>query len=184
MTESREDTEPTRTDRDSATTVRLVDSRLPTPDARRIVQEFLSSGNPETGCDPLADPRQLKDWLTRRALLESDAEVTGEEVERAIGLREGWRACLEDGSKPDPEVVARLNWIMSNAQVRARFGRRGRVWLEAAVDGFDGAITRLVLLNMTAKSASGSAHQRLPSSPAAKTRPVGRRQRRRRKKRK
>ncbi len=130
--------------------------------ARAIVRELLETADPETDTDELASPRQVYDWLTERGLLEDGVEVTLADFQRMIALREALRQFLADG-KANPETVATLNWIASRALVRPRVGRRADLWMEPAVEGFDGALARLLLIHDTSQSKGPAIRKRRPS---------------------
>ena len=137
--------------------------KLAPAEARGLLRELLETADPEAGADELASPRQLHDWLTERGLLEDDAEVTPADVQRMIRLREGLRQLVVDG-QASRETVATLNWVASKARLRLRLGRRGDIRMEPAVDGFDGAVARLLVIHYTAQAkGSGSVRRRRPS---------------------
>ncbi len=111
----------------------------------------------------MASPRQLYDWLTERGLLEDGVEITPADVQCAVRLREGLRQFFADG-KANRETVATLNWVASRAPFRPRMGRRRiDLWMEPAVDGFDGALGRLLLLYQLSQSEGPCIRKRRPS---------------------
>lgn len=137
--------------------------KLAPAEARGIVSELLATADPEAGTDELASPSQLHDWLTELGLLEDSAEVTPSDVQRMIRLREGLRQILVDG-EASRETAATLNWLASKALLRPRVGRRGDIWMEPAVEGFDGALARLLVIYHTSQvKSSDSVRRRQPS---------------------
>ncbi len=138
-------------------------TRLAPVEAREIIRELLETADPEAGTDELASPRRLYEWLTERGLLEDDLELTPTDVQLAIKLREALRDLLAAGDKPSRETLATLDWVASKALLRVRFGRRGGVWMEPAVGGFDGAVARLLVIYQTSQAKGASVRKRKPS---------------------
>ncbi|MCP3956673.1 MAG: hypothetical protein GY719_02355 [bacterium] len=144
---------------------RPVRSMKTTPaEARELIGELLETVDPEAGTDELASPRQVYDWLTARGLLDHDVEITAEDAQVMMRMRDAIRDRHDAGGKPSRETIATLNWVMSKALLRVRFGRRGNVWTEPAVEGFDAAIGRLVIfLEAADAEGPGSIRRRRPS---------------------
>lgn len=137
--------------------------KLAPVEARGILEELLETGDPEAGTDELVSPRQLRDWLRERGLLEDDVEVTPADVQRMVRLREALRQFFADG-KANRESVATFNWVGSKALLRLRFGRRrGDFWMEPAVGGFDGALARLLWIFQISQAKGPVIRKRKPS---------------------
>ncbi len=135
-------------------------------EARRLLRELLETASTEAGVDELASPEQVHAWLTGRGLLEEDVEVTPADVQLMAQLREGLREmnAADTDNQASQETIATLDWIAARAPLRARFGRRGNAWLEPAVDGFDGAVGRLLIIyHISRLKGSGSVRKRRPS---------------------
>ena len=110
-----------------------------------LIRELVETADPEAGKDDLASPAQLQSWLNEHSLLEEGLEVTEADFQCAIGLREAVRDIIAAAGNPSREAIATLNWIASKAIFRPRLGRRGKMWMEPAVEGVDAAIAHLLL---------------------------------------
>ncbi len=90
-------------------------------------------------------------------------EITPADVQCAIRLRAGLRQFFTDG-EANRGTVATLNWVAARAPLRPRVGRRrADVWMEPAVDGFDGALGRLLLLYQLSQAKGPCIRKRQPS---------------------
>ena len=125
---------------DDHSTTRAVPAPL-----KGLIRELVETADPETGTDELESPARLQSWLSEHGLLEEGLEVTEADFQCAIGLREAVREVIAAEGSPSREAIATLNWIASKAVFRPRVGRRGRMWMEPAVEGVDAAIAHLLL---------------------------------------
>ncbi len=59
------------------------------PGELAIVQAFVNSADLQVKTDQLSSPRALRDWLAGWGLLDVSAELTDEDLRRAIEVRKG-----------------------------------------------------------------------------------------------
>ncbi len=116
----------------------------PAPGELGLVQAFVNTADRDAGTDDLASPRALADWLARHGLLPPGTELTAADLERAVEVREGWRS-LASGSLSEDRAAA-LDRATAAALLRGRHGTDGRVRLEPADAGLDGALGRLLAI--------------------------------------
>jgi len=109
--------------------------RVRAPGALALVQAFINSHydlEVEHGVDLFATPRALEHWIARRDPLwdtTTRAELTVEDVRRAVAVRDGLRALAAvngDGDDPAPtKALARLNEAARGAAVEMRLEEGG-----------------------------------------------------------
>jgi predicted RNA-binding Zn ribbon-like protein len=135
------------------------------PAPLELVQRFVNSVDLESGQDELRGPTELRAWLAERDLIGRDERVTAADFERAIDVREGLRSLLmeNNGMRPDPERVARLDRAAARAGVRVVFTPGSDPRLAPEAGGVDGAIGRL--LAIVAGAVEQGRWQRLKACP-------------------
>jgi predicted RNA-binding Zn ribbon-like protein len=111
-----------------------------------LITGFTNTVNLEDGPEELTTPAALRDWLAGQGLLTARARVRGDDLTRAIALREAIRALVAGnnacGEEPDAATV--LDDTAVRAGVRLRFDCCGDVRAEATAEGVDGALGRIV----------------------------------------
>jgi predicted RNA-binding Zn ribbon-like protein len=133
---------------------RAVDSiqpggRSPAPGRLRLVQAFvntfwdLRSGSGE---DLLGSPGELRNWLSGRGLLDSDATVGQADLRRALEVREGLRALAFANNavrtrEPELRVLEEVG-----AAVEVRVSAAGPSFEQARRDRVDGALGFLLAI--------------------------------------
>lgn len=117
----------------------------PAPGEAKIVQAFVNTAVPRTRTEELSSPQALARWLERWRLMGEAPELTADDLERAIALREGMRALLwgNNGRPLDPRAIARLDQAAADVPLRLRAGADGGVYLTSATGGA-GALARLL----------------------------------------
>lgn len=117
----------------------------PAPGELRIVQALVNSADPQTGNDELTDPRALAAWLTRWGLLDADAALTTDDLERMIAVRAGLKALMRpNGSgSAHADALAGLDEVASQALLRVHFTVKGASTVTPAHGGLEGALARL-----------------------------------------
>ena len=110
----------------------------PAPGDLRLLQAFLN-----TAVQEIDSPQALADWLELWGLVAPGIQLDQSDLERTIGVREATRTLLAQGPAAAVDAAAaRLDQAMAAATIRARFGTGGRVRLEPATAGLDGALAR------------------------------------------
>lgn len=114
----------------------------PAPGELRIVQALLSTVDPRSGHDELADSRALVAWLERWELLDPEAVLTIDDAARVIAARDALLALV--ARRATPEAAARLDELAAGATLRIRFTADGTSALAPDRGGLDGALGRLL----------------------------------------
>ncbi len=110
----------------------------PAPGDLRLLQAFLNTTDQE-----LESPQALADWLELWGLVAPGIQLYTSDLERAIAVREATRTLLSRGPAAEvDDAAAGLDQAMAAATIRARFGSGGRIRLEPAPGGLDGALAR------------------------------------------
>ncbi|MCP3961751.1 MAG: CGNR zinc finger domain-containing protein [bacterium] len=116
----------------------------PAPGELRLVQAFVNTVDREAKKDELASPRALAEWLARHGLLAPGTELSAADLTRATEVREGWRSVIAGQS--NEQVAETLDRATESALLRGRHEPGGRMRLEPAAGGIDGALGRLLLI--------------------------------------
>ncbi len=96
--------------------------------------------------DDLATPESARAWLVARGLIAEKTGVSEEDRQQLVSLRESLRAmaAANNGLKLEAAAVASLNEVAATIPLVLRFGEDGRVALEPAREGIDGAVGKLL----------------------------------------
>jgi predicted RNA-binding Zn ribbon-like protein len=126
--------------------------RAPAPSDLAIVQAFVNTVDLEDGTDALDSPAALADWLVRHGLVRRRPRLGRPDLERALTLREGFRAMIggNAGRTIPRSARQRLERVTREAMLRVGFGD-GRPELEPSATGFDGAIAGLLAIVVQAR---------------------------------
>jgi predicted RNA-binding Zn ribbon-like protein len=132
--------------------------RDPAPPLLEPVQAFVNTNDIEERTDKLRSRTDLRDWLAEHGLLEATADVTADEFERAIALREAIRE-LGAGHNHLPadtaSAMARLNEATERAGLVPALDADEGLRLAPRARGVDGALG-LLLAAIYASIAEGS----------------------------
>jgi len=104
-----------------------------------LVQDFVNTRNYFRGGDLLGDAEEATVRLAERGLLEEGERVGEAERRRLVAFREGLRGLL---LAHNGVAVGDLNYVVSPATLRVRFGPDGRPDLEPVAEG--GLVERIV----------------------------------------
>jgi predicted RNA-binding Zn ribbon-like protein len=130
------------------------DEKLAAPGGLELVRRFVNTRDLELGTDVLGTPAALAGWLREHGLMGGDprrgAEPSGDDLGRAVALREALRALLLANATGEDPPAAALGVV-------AEIGRRATlradgVRLAPAVGGVDGALARLLAIMATAQA--------------------------------
>ena len=118
------------------------------PGELELVRRFVNSYDAETGVEELASPAALARWLAEHGLAPGDPKLAGDDLARAIELREALReALLAHNDEPlPPTTVDRLNAALAGAELAPRISPDCTVELEPAGMGLDAALARLAAI--------------------------------------
>jgi predicted RNA-binding Zn ribbon-like protein len=129
-----------------------------------LVQEFVNTLEMEPGprdrdIEKLVSPEALSGWLRERDLLSGTAVDAGD-LASAFELREAIRRLLyaNNGGSVHEADLAVLNRFAAESGLRPRFSSGGRVRLEPAADGVQGALG-LLLAAVAEAMAAGTWHR-------------------------
>jgi predicted RNA-binding Zn ribbon-like protein len=127
--------------------------RQTAPEPLRLVQAFVNTLDIENEVDELSGPAALDEILVRIGAAEEPlAEVTDDDVRRALELREALRRILlvNNGCPAEPAARRTVERAARNAHLGLRFGELNRARLVAEAPGVDGALGRIVAVAFTA----------------------------------
>lgn len=121
------------------------------PPPLRLVQSFVNTVDLEHGREWLGDPGELAAWAVERRLVPPGTRFTGADVQRAIELREAFRALLAANRdrKRDAVALGLLTRAAHAGNLTVRFDA-GSPRLESAAVGLDGLFGQLVGVAATA----------------------------------
>jgi predicted RNA-binding Zn ribbon-like protein len=126
--------------------------RQPAPGDLALVQRFINTLDIEASTDELSSPEGLSQWLAAHELIAADAHVDADDLNRARGLRESLRVLLDanHGAAPSHEAIDAFNEQAARLPLHVRADPPGRLALEPAAGGVDGALGRLLAIAYTA----------------------------------
>ena len=121
------------------------------------IQAFVNTADLEGGVDELDDPAALRAWFAAHDLPGADAQLTRNDVSRAVAVREALREILAGnaGHGVDPLAIATLDAASMATPVTVRFAPDGRASLAPLGGGVDAALGRL-LADVAASVMDGS----------------------------
>lgn len=114
----------------------------PAPGPLALVQDFVNTRNYFRGGDMLGSVEEATVRLVERGLLEGGERLGEAERRRLVEFREGLRELLLVHNGVAGGDVAALNYVVSSAALRVRFGPDGRANLEPGAGG--GLVERIV----------------------------------------
>lgn len=124
----------------------IAGAAAPAPGELELVQAFVNTATPRATAEELRGPRDLARWLSRRGLTSAAAELTDEDLRRAVAAREALRSLLWANNEGELDAGAydRLDRAVSDARFRLRFDRDGTVRFEPVAEGLDAALGTLL----------------------------------------
>jgi predicted RNA-binding Zn ribbon-like protein len=136
------------------------DEELAAPGDLEHIRSFVNTRDLELGTERLATPDDLRDWFATRGLIRGDEVVDARALERAIALREAFRALLlanTTGARPPAAALGAVTLAGQRAILRAGGD------LRLAPAGPDPGLARLFAIAVVAQ-ADGS-WRRLKACP-------------------
>jgi predicted RNA-binding Zn ribbon-like protein len=127
------------------------------PGALGRIQAFVNTIDLEGGVDEVDNPTALRAWLAANDLPGADADVTRDDLSRALAVREALREILAGnaGHGIDPLAIATLNAVGAATPLTVGFAPNGRAALAPQGGGVDAALGRL-LADVVASDLLGS----------------------------
>lgn len=141
--------------------------RTPAPGELGLVQSFLNTRWDLRGdrTDVFVSGEALADWLSARGLLAEDRRLTGDDVARALAVREGLRAIAfsNNGHRLDKDATESMRRASETASARIRLEPGGAQFLANTDAGLDGAIG--ALYGIVSRAMADGSWQRLKACP-------------------
>jgi predicted RNA-binding Zn ribbon-like protein len=125
------------------------------PGNLETLRAFVNTAELDAGRDAVSTPEALGAWLVDHGLLAPGETVDGAGHRRALRLREALRRLGEanhDG-RPDQAASQEVDGVAREAPLVVRLGEGGVAGLEAAGQGVDAALARLLAILYTATAA-------------------------------
>jgi predicted RNA-binding Zn ribbon-like protein len=148
-------------------------ARPAAPGALVLVQSFINSHydlEVQHGADLFATPAALTGWLARRKLIvasEAEPSLTGDDLYRALGVREGLRSLARANGEPGRSGVAGaladLNDAARGAAIEVRFASCGPWFVPSGGVGLNRALG--IVLAITARAMIDGSWARLKVCP-------------------
>ena len=119
---------------------------MPAPEPLRLVQAFVNTVDFENGVEELTDPAALEAAFARLGVLDEQAPLEPDDLERALRVREALRALLlgNNGVAVERSTLETLEEATRLARLAVRFDDDGRTALLPDAGGVDGALGRIV----------------------------------------
>jgi predicted RNA-binding Zn ribbon-like protein len=121
--------------------------RQPAPESLRAVQAFVNTFDIEGGTDELTTPAALATWFRTTGLVEGQVRVGGDDLTKAVQLREALRTLLfaNNGGELDNRARRVLDQAAITARYTVRFGSaQPQATLEPTAAGAAGAFGALL----------------------------------------
>jgi len=141
--------------------------RPPAPGSLALVQAFINSHYDlefDHGADLFDSPTRLRAWLASRRLIDARAQVTDDDLLRAVAVREGLRElarCSDNGDVAP--ALSLLNEAAEGTAVEMRFGDRGPRFVARAGGGVNSAVG--LILGLTTQAMLEGSWTRLKICP-------------------
>jgi predicted RNA-binding Zn ribbon-like protein len=140
--------------------------RRPAPGRLALVQAFINTHydlGVAGGGEVLASTTALGAWFSGRGLLDADAAVDVDELQRVLELREGLRALAFANNAIGPPDPAALRGLDEGGGVEVRVAADGPSFVQARFDRVEGAIG--VLVASTAEAMLEGRWRRMKACP-------------------
>jgi predicted RNA-binding Zn ribbon-like protein len=129
----------------------------PAPGPLATVQGFVNTRNIMHGYDLLESVEGAADWLAGCGLLDKGVRLTGEDLARLVGFREGLRGLLLVHNGRVEGDAGALNELAEDALLRVRFDGEGMPGLLPAGSGTAvGGVTARLLVAAVAAASEGT----------------------------
>jgi predicted RNA-binding Zn ribbon-like protein len=120
------------------------------PGELELIREFVNTleVDGETRTEELRTPQQLESWLEKRDLLPRSASLNGQDLTRALELREALRGILlaHNGASIGRKPFEAFDAIAAEADLRVRMVGDDTVRLDPTGAGLEGAIGRIAAI--------------------------------------
>jgi predicted RNA-binding Zn ribbon-like protein len=123
------------------------------PPGVKLIEDFVNTNElDEADGEKLVDPGALGTWLNERELLPAGATVSGDDLMRALRVREALRALLlvNNGGELDPSAVPTLNSAADESHLRVSFSPSGEAMLVPDEPDVPGALSQILAVAYTA----------------------------------
>ena len=117
--------------------------RQAAPGELELIREFLNTADREAGTDLFTNPLQLAHWAVKKGLLPAETQLTEDDLQRTVGLREGLWAVV--AGKVGPKRRDALERFTAEALLQVCFNADGSLYLQPAASGLGAVHARLVL---------------------------------------
>lgn len=137
----------------------------PAPDDLELIRSFVNTYDPNDGTDAIADPADLRIWLTEHDLPADGIDEAA--VLPVAKLRESLREVLlahHRGGGPPAEAIRAVNELTGDAELAVRLDDAGVPQLTPVAAGLPGAFAALVAV--VYRAALEGTWQRLKVCPA------------------
>ena len=110
------------------------------------ILDLVNTKDIETEIEELRGPRALRDWLVERRLINPATEVTAEDLDFTIELREALRAMLRvnDGHPVDAAALEVVNRVTGSLPLQLHFSTDGEPGLDPGTGGVRGALAGML----------------------------------------
>ena len=128
-------------------------SRELAPGDLATLQLFVNTRDQEAGVELLEAPADLRRWLAHHGFAAASTRIGTEELERAIAVREAFRAVLHanNGAPVDQAAIDTLDAAARAAELTVRWDAGGGAELVPARTGLDGAFGKLLAIAYRAR---------------------------------
>ena len=122
------------------------------PGKLELVREFINTAELDHDRDQLNDPAGLKAWLVSKQLISTRVPIDAPDLDRAVEFREALRDLLtgHTAGKVGPAATKRFDAVVASIPMRLRVDDTGWVRVDAAGDGFEGALGELLAVTHAA----------------------------------
>ena len=132
--------------------LKITDKDLrPAPGDLGVVQAFLNTVNHEAGVDAISTPEKLAHWLSAQGLAGPQVKLSEADLERALAVREDWRAWLRSATSVSSELCERLDQALAPVSLRLRHDADGALHLMPPEAGLDAALGRMLAVMIIAQ---------------------------------
>ncbi len=136
---------------------------LPAPGALGTVQAFVNTAPVDGRGEALASPAALGRWLSSRGLLAAGVEISREDLERALEVRQALRALLAAKGRGELDAAAaeRLVRAAGDARCRPHIDDGGPAGFDRVCASFGGALGAILGAFAVARATPDWPHFRL-----------------------
>jgi predicted RNA-binding Zn ribbon-like protein len=131
----------------------MTEELIPIPAGADLIADFVNTNElEEDDGEKLRDAESLSTWLGNHDLLPAGASVSGDDLARAVRVREAIRKLLlaNNGAPLNEDAVAALNAAADESRLRVSFDTRGGAELVPDQNDVPGALSRILAVAYTA----------------------------------